>query len=451
MPPAGVSKLSKFIRLPLLLFALLGLLVLSGCVNAPPTTAPATPTLLPTAGPTATAAPTPDIEATVTARLQAALAAMPTPTPWPTPVLTPTATPTPTPTPPPTFTPQPTWTPAPTWTPVPTNTPIPMATAAPTLTPIPTPAILKQTIIFADLNWNSALIQNRIAQFIVEKGYGYPTDVAFGNTSDLFRDLRWGLVNVSMEIWLPNQGELWAEAEQSGEVISLGESLDGDWQSAFVIPAYLQEQYPGLDHVDDLKNPRYKSLFATSTSKGKAQLVSCVSGWACAEINAAQVKAYGLNDHVEIVNPWNGSDLNDSLFSAYEKREPWLGYQWGTNNPPLLLDLVRLEEPAYSDYCWRTNKACAYQDAVVIIGVNADLPDKAPEVADMLVKWDFSRDLVLRPITRWLAENPQADEKDAALWWLSNNSHIWREWVTTEAAIGIRIALAAGEAADGWP
>ncbi|CAI8019687.1 hypothetical protein GBAR_LOCUS11821, partial [Geodia barretti] len=34
----------------------------------------------------------------------------------------------------------------------------------------------KDTIIFGDLNWSSALLQNRIAQYIVEKGYGYPTD-----------------------------------------------------------------------------------------------------------------------------------------------------------------------------------------------------------------------------------------------------------------------------------
>ena len=38
----------------------------------------------------------------------------------------------------------------------------------------------KETIIFGDLNWSSALLQNRIAQFIVEHGYGYPTDVKFG-------------------------------------------------------------------------------------------------------------------------------------------------------------------------------------------------------------------------------------------------------------------------------
>ena len=40
----------------------------------------------------------------------------------------------------------------------------------------------KRPIVFSDLNWTSAQVQNRIAQYIVEEGYGYPTDVIFGAT-----------------------------------------------------------------------------------------------------------------------------------------------------------------------------------------------------------------------------------------------------------------------------
>ena len=102
----------------------------------------------------------------------------------------------------------------------------------------------KETIIFGDLNWSSALLQNRIAQYIVEKGYGYPTDVKFGATLPLFQGLQNGDTHVTMEIWLPNQDEAWNKAREDGAVLSVGQSLGKDWQSAFVIPAYLQEQYP---------------------------------------------------------------------------------------------------------------------------------------------------------------------------------------------------------------
>ena len=104
----------------------------------------------------------------------------------------------------------------------------------------------KGTLIFSDLNWSSAQVQNRIAQYIVEKGYGYPTDVVFGGTLPLLQGLRRGDSHITMEIWLPNQDEAWNEAVATGEVVSIGLSLGKDWQSAFVIPAYLQEQYPEL-------------------------------------------------------------------------------------------------------------------------------------------------------------------------------------------------------------
>ena len=161
----------------------------------------------------------------------------------------------------------------------------------------------KETIIFGDLNWPSALLQNRIAQYIVEHGYGYPTDVKFGATLPLFEGLQRGDTDVTMEIWLPNQDEAWNKAREEGAVLSVGKSLGSDWQSAFVIPSYLQEQYPDLDSVEDLTDPQYKDLFSTAETGDKARLVSCVIGWSCEVVNAAQVEGYGLADHVEVINP----------------------------------------------------------------------------------------------------------------------------------------------------
>ena len=102
----------------------------------------------------------------------------------------------------------------------------------------------KQKLVFNDLNWSSAQVQNRVAQYIVDKGYGYPTEVVFGGTLPLFQGLRRGDSDITMEIWLPNQDEAWAEAQAAGEVVSVGESLGKDWQSAFVIPNISKSSIP---------------------------------------------------------------------------------------------------------------------------------------------------------------------------------------------------------------
>ena len=316
---------------------------------------------------------------------------------------------------------------------------------------VATPAPMERgTIIFGDLNWPSALLQNRIAQYIVEHGYGYPTDVKFGATLPLFEGLKRGDTDVTMEIWLPNQDEAWEKARSEGAVLSVGKSLGSDWQSAFVIPAYLQEQYPELDNVDDLMKQEYKDLFKTTETGDKARLVSCVIGWSCENVNAAQVSGYGLSEHVEIVNPGDGAALNADLYGAYDRREPWLGYQWGTNDPALKLDLVRLEEPAYSDQCWFTTKACAYEDATILIAVNPDLPGSAPDIVEMLRKWDFNIG-IYKAVVQWQDQNPDVDTPTTALWWLNSNEDIWTTWVTSDAAANVKAALAAGKTAEGWP
>ena len=307
----------------------------------------------------------------------------------------------------------------------------------------------KVPIVFNDLGWDSASSQNRIAQYIVEKGYGYPTHVLEGGTTVAVPALRRGDSDVMMELWLPNASEAWEEATVAGEVVSLGESLSRLSQSAFMIPAYLQEAHPGLDSVEDLQEQQYRQLFVTPDSGGKARLVSCPDGWACNVVNAVQVDSYGLSEHVEIVVPESEAALHRGLFTRYEQREPWLGYLDSSMAPALKLDMVQLEEPPYSDQCWVTTKACAYDETTLLIAVRPELLVRAPEVADMLRQWDLSADHY-RAMSIWRIDN-DANHADTAFWWLDNNPGVWRRWVTDEAATASQEALDGGERAFGWP
>lgn len=298
----------------------------------------------------------------------------------------------------------------------------------------------KPTIIFSDLNWTSAQVQNRIAQFIVENGYGYETDAILGGTLPNFQGLLKGDIHVDMEVWLPNQKEAWEPAVANGQVVPIGMSLGKDWQSSFVIPAYLAEQYPDLKSVEDLKKDEYKKLFETTDSHGKARLVSCVVGWSCETVNAAQIEAYGLSDHVEIVNPGSQDAMFADLQGAYDNQEPWLGYMWGTGDPALLLDLVLLEEPAYSNECWATTKACGYEDATIIIAVHPSLTTSAPDVVDFLRNWGFNIDLY-KKVAQYTARNPGIETQDAAVWFLKNHKDLWFQWVPADVADKVVAAL----------
>ena len=81
------------------------------------------------------------------------------------------------------------------------------------------------TLIFSDLSWDSAQIQNAIVRQIAEYGYGYTTEAVYGDTIPLFEAINRGDTNITMEIWLPNQAEAWAAALAEGNIQNLGKSL----------------------------------------------------------------------------------------------------------------------------------------------------------------------------------------------------------------------------------
>lgn len=293
----------------------------------------------------------------------------------------------------------------------------------------------KEPVIFSDLNWPSAEIQARVAAYIVEHGYGYPTELVPGDTVSLWQALVNNDTHVTMEIW-PAQQE-WLLDVDEGTLVALGTSLDTGWE-AWVIPQYLKDENPGLVSVTDL--PEYADLFVTADSQGKARFVTCLPGWACEQVNAAKIEAYGLTDSVDLLNPGSGAGLFADLEAAYAKGDPWVGYMWHPTPLSVRLDLYILEEPAYSDECWSTDKACAYPEAKVLIMVNNSLAERAPEVVEFLENWTFkAADQVATEL--WMTENNE-DSVVGALWYLRTYRETWASFLPDEIAEKVDAALA---------
>ena len=155
--------------------------------------------------------------------------------------------------------------------------------------PAPTATPPQAKLVFADLNWSTARLQNAVARVILEKGYGYETESVSGGTISLMQALIAGEVNVSMEVFLPSSQTLWQEATAAGTVVPIGNSQESpSWESAFLIPQYTAEANPGLRSVEDLKREENRNLFVRPDSDGKAGLVTCLAGWECAAVNEKQ-------------------------------------------------------------------------------------------------------------------------------------------------------------------
>ena len=314
----------------------------------------------------------------------------------------------------------------------------------------------KREIVFGGLNWDSALVQNGIARYIVEHGYGHKTSQVEGATVPLFQGLRKGDIDITMEIWLPNQNVVWNEAVKAGEVIPVGKSLEDNWQSTFLIPAYVQAANPDLDSVEDLKEEKYKALFAEPDSSGKAVLWGCIAGWACrgvqegTEAGPGQISAYGLSDHVELRDPGTSGALAAAIEGAVKKEDPILFYYWGPTKLMLDLnypvDIIDLAQPDPST-CANNDpvNGCAFPPAEIMIAMNTELVHEAPYLIQFFNKWDWSAGNQLGA-DAWYSENSgnydTSEEafEATAVWYLSNND-AWQSWVPEDVLAKVLAAL----------
>lgn len=309
----------------------------------------------------------------------------------------------------------------------------------------------KETIKISDLNWGSAHFQAELARIIVMHGYGYPVEIVPGATIPMLQALQAGEVDITLEIWLPNQQEAWDKAIASGNVLDLGIMNNDNWQSLFIVPTYMIEgdaersiepMTPNLNSVSQLDQPEYKEIFKNPENPSKGAIVQCVPGWECEKINIDKVAAYGLDDDYDLINPGSQAGLEASMMGAYEKGEPWLGYYWGPTWISGLLDMTLLEEPPYDEAVWEENRGCAYPSADLHVAVYKDLPDRASDVVEMLDEWWLDT-AVLSEALSYMHEQ-DAEPFDAALWFIKEREQIWTQFVPDDVAQNVRDAVASG-------
>ncbi|GIS93606.1 MAG: periplasmic substrate-binding protein [Dehalococcoidia bacterium] len=317
----------------------------------------------------------------------------------------------------------------------------------------------KREIVFGGLNWDSALVQNGVARYIVEHGYGYPTNQIEGSTLPLFQGLRKGDVDLTMEIWLPNQDTAWNEAVKAGEVIPVGKSLEDNWQSSFLIPQYMQDANPELDSIEDLKEDKFKSLF--EQEGGKVVLLGCIAGWGCRtmqegdETGPGQIVGMGLEDHVVLRDPGTAGALAAAIEAAFAKEDPILFYYWG---PTALahqlatgVGYVDLEQPDPSECADNSPiHGCSFPAAEIMIAMNTELVNDAPELISFFQNWDWSAGNQLAA-EGWYGENQESLTNEGktseeiysatGVWYLQNND-AWESWVPDDVAANVKAALA---------
>ena len=301
-----------------------------------------------------------------------------------------------------------------------------------------------EKLIFADLNWNSAQVHNRIAAIILKYGYGYEVDYVPHTTVSGILAVTDGSVDINMEIWIELQHEAYAKALVAGKILDLGENYSNAWQG-WIVPTYvikgdpqrgLKARAPGLKSVQDLA--KYWEVFKDPDDPTRGRYINGIPGTEYGIIGERKIEAYGLNKYYNVFgHPEWGVDYG--LVEAYEKGEPWFGYYWTPSWVMGKLDMTVIQEPPFDEALWADNFACSYPPTHVNIVVHAGLLERAPEVVAFLKKYKTEIDINNKFLARMDDNMGYADERKininkAAIWFLKNYESLWTSWVPSNIA-----------------
>ena len=317
----------------------------------------------------------------------------------------------------------------------------------------------REPIVVIDNQWQSLWINNAIAEFIMQEGYGYPVETVTVTTSVARVSLRNGDAHVHTELWRFNDYDWYTEATEAGDVIDLGPIFDTSTQGWYV-PRYVIEgdeergiepMAPGLESVFDL--PDHWEIFQDPDDPEKGLFVNSALGSDATDINEIKFEVYGLTDYYNVRSAGGAASLDVTLAGAYERGEPLLAYYWEPTWLLGLYDYVLLEEPEYDEEVWADieramhgeidasdlEEACAYKEHAVHKGIHASLKERAPEVVEFLDAMHVGSDSLNE--TMAVMETENLDGMEAAFYYFENYQEEWRSWLPAEVEERVEAAL----------
>jgi len=303
----------------------------------------------------------------------------------------------------------------------------------------------KPTLIFADAGWDSICFHNDVARFIIENGYGYPTDVIPGSTPTTFAGFRNGDIDIYMELWKQNIIEDYQDAIEKGEIIEVSINFDDNDQGLYV-PTFvlkgdpargIEPMAPDLKTVKDL--PKYWELFKDPEDPSKGRIYGSIPGWVADEILFAKFENYGLDENFNYFRPGSDTALAAGIAKAVEEGKPWVGYYWEPTWIAGKYDITLLGDDEYSDEKWNNGYACEWPGTDVTICVHSSMSEKAPDVVEFVKNYRTSSQLTSEALA-YMLDN-EVGTAEAAKWFLKEHQDLWSSWVPEDIAGKVKTAL----------
>lgn len=303
--------------------------------------------------------------------------------------------------------------------------------AAPAEPVTPPPICGTKPLAIARMSWPSAALLAEIHARLLTTQFGCQTSVAPGDLAATGSSMgTTGQPAIAPEMWVTRIADVWNPAIKAQMVRPAAPTYATSVFEGWFVPDYLAGAHPELTGAAQLK-----AVAPTLNGGGKLRFVSCPPDWGCSIINRNLVKALGLDDVVELIEPANRFEMDTLIAEAVSRQEPILFYYWQPNAVLAQFNFVSLDLGAYDEKAFQclARLSCAaptpssFAPDTVVIALAEWVFTDIPAIAAY-----FGRSaLPLREMNILLAQlnDPGATVESVADRFVTERSDLWKVWV----------------------
>ncbi|MGJ8528859.1 glycine betaine ABC transporter substrate-binding protein [Maritalea sp.] len=286
-------------------------------------------------------------------------------------------------------------------------------------------------IVIADLQWPSASILAHIHARFIEEQFNCKSKIALMDIESAVTTLKTAQTPTLIpELWITRATERWNQVLEARAGFGAGNSFDRTVLEGWFVSAKVVADFPSLKKVENLKE--LQQLYQLQE---KPDFISCPKSWGCAVLNTNMLKAFGLYDLFNVIEPSDRLMMDQLVGQALSKNSPSVFYYWQPNAMLNELDLAQIDLGNYdnSAYPCLGQSGCSkllasnfIEEQVQIVlasWVRSDAPELLP----------YARKAVM-PVTTmnallaWQVDN-NAPAKEVSDHFYTNYETIWAEWL----------------------
>jgi glycine betaine/proline transport system substrate-binding protein len=285
----------------------------------------------------------------------------------------------------------------------------------------------KPTIVLANNSWEGSTANNAVAQYVIQKKLGYNVSLLTIDEIPAWPAMTQGKVSAILEVW--GHSPLYTQyVKGNHKVVDAG--LEGpSGNIGWYVPSYLMKQHPELKTWKGVQKDW--KLFVTPQSSPQGQFLDGSPSY----VTNDQALVKNLKINLKVVYAGSEAAQLTQIVSDYKAKKPVIFYWYTPQYQNAIYKFSQVQLPPWTAACAKLKPAqinCSYPPYPLYKVMAADLPKKAPDVANFIKRFHWTNDMQ-NQVSYDLAVKHMSNEAAAAAF-VNSHQALVNSWLARSTA-----------------